>query len=175
MKVSLIFFTIWILFFNFVNGYFISQTMAEQIKNSLSNVFKKQNSITGIISAPEFGISHEETIIIDDDNEIFENVDYVDDVQNTQLYTGLLQEPNDKPEYLIGPKPYLGFNTRPYINPKPNLRQRPIDNINNDEYKRDDIIISLGGIENFPRPRPRPKYILENKEGNLRGFVHYNE
>ncbi len=103
MKVSFILFTICILFINFVDGYFISQTMSEQIKNSLSNVFiTKTNSITGIISAPKFGISHEETIITDDDNNIDDN--NIDN-DNNNIYL-IYDEHNDN-EIENFPKPKM--------------------------------------------------------------------
>lgn len=114
MKFNLILLAIFGLIVNFViyaNGYFISETLGAQIKTKLSNILgPKPNRIIGIISAPEFGISHEETVITDDDNQI-----------NDDKYTDENFNHNTKSEFNI-------FETHDFD--LPIIGQRPMENEN---------------------------------------------
>jgi lysozyme C len=162
MRFNFILFTIGILFINFANGLFISQTMADQIKNKLSTVFNRPNVITGIISAPEFGISHEETVITDDDNQI-------DDDKYTESEFNIF-ETQDFNLPIIGQKPIGNENRpRPLIN-RPSLINRPVFEPSQ-TFESDTSVEFNNQIENFPHPiqghRPRL--------GNLRGNNKFEE
>ena len=166
MKLNFILFTICALFLNFANGYFISENIHNQIKNKLSNVFtNKPNRISGIISAPEFGISHEPTEIVDDDNQVDDQTIN----SNEQTYPIFFRP---RPVNL---KP---VNKRPMNRPLKQMEPlKPIGiedgTIEPDKdvfgvvgsIGLDEPVISGGSIEHFPRPnlRSRPRF------GNLRG------
>ncbi len=146
MKLNLILFTICALFLNFANGYFISENIHNQIKNKLSNVFaNKPNKISGIISAPEFGISHEPTEITDDDNQVDDG--YIDD------------DDDDDDDYDDGfTNKFIEINFKDKNNNQIN-KPRPIPFGRPEQLDKPEI--SGGSIEHFPRPKSR--------FGNLRG------
>ncbi len=169
MKLNFILLTICALFFNFANGYFISNTMSNQIKEKLVSVFgTKPNRISGIISAPEFGISHEPTEIVDDDNKVDDQT-----VSSNQQTYPIFFKPRPINQRPVNQRPVnQGLMFRPLKQMEP-LKQISIEDGKIEQEDEifgvvggiglDEPVISGGSIEHFPRPNLRPRF------GNLRG------
>ncbi len=193
MKFNLILLGIFGLIVNFAiyaNGYFISETLQAQIKTRLSNILgPKPNRIVGIISAPDFGIEREETIITDDDNEIMLDEDFTPEINFPIEGHGHLGGNEHRPRPLgihpirpvesnepidsFGPKPVDSFGPKPRLgNLRGNNRlgERALHMKN---YIGDEDIIEYNELDFFgPESNPDiypniDSYIDTNTDTNL--------
>lgn len=156
MRFNLILFTIVILFINYTNGFLISKSLSDKIKSKLSNIINSEDisesdfpsdSITGIISAPDFGISHLKTTIVDDDNKVSD--DMSSPTPNINFNFFAKPRPIGKP----GPKDKPAPIAKQSLLAKPSPKDKPHPLKFTPKSKEQALY-----LDSKPKPKPSPRF-----------------